>query len=66
MIILAMLCVGGGGGVGPKFKGVRISELIRQLQFIKAVLHATRGMFSIYVRTPHVLGACCCVERARA
>ena len=43
-----------------------MSELKRQRQFIKAVLHAARGMFSMYVRTPHVLGAFCCVERARA
>ena len=43
-----------------------MSELKRQRQFIKAVLHAAGGMFSIYVRTLHVLGACCCVERARA
>ena len=42
-----------------------MSEFKRQRQFVKAVLHAGSGMFSMYVRIPHaVLGACCCVERA--
>jgi hypothetical protein len=40
-----------------------MTEFKRQRQFVKAVLHAGSGMFSMSVWTAHVLGTRCCVER---